>query len=129
MAQMTEHPLAWRLWQRTMSIKHTEKRNLLTRNNQLMRHLQRKQSSESIPEKMIRSVRLKSANLLYVTRSHVLNASEWILFVIKTGRLQTINRLMRTEMTNQRSVDKDMRAACVHTMERWSRTFRLNCYE
>src|ERR1041385_941862 len=117
MIQMTQHPFAWRVGQRAVSIKHSEKRNRFTRNNQLMRHLQCKQSPESIPEKIIWSVRLKRANLLYVVRSHVLNASEWILLVIKTGRLQTINGLMQTEITDQRSIDKDVRAAGVYTIK------------
>src|SRR5260370_3874868 len=92
-----------------------------------MRHLQRKESPQRITKEIIWSVWLKLTNLRYVVSSHVLKASERVRLDVQTLRLQAIDRLVRTEVTNERSINKAMRAACVHTIKRRPRAFGLNC--
>src|SRR6185436_14969126 len=92
-----------------------------------MCHLQRKESSQGITQQIIWSVWLKVSNLRYVVRSHVLKASQRLRLAVQTLRLQAIDRLVQTKMTNKGPVNKNVRAACVYTIQRGPRAFGLNC--
>src|SRR5262245_12573077 len=93
---------------------------------ELLRHLEGHQAAEGEAGQEIGAVGLEDANLLEVMSGHLLDPCVARQFAIQALRLQSIDRLLRAQITREIAVAEHPAAIRVHAEERWSGTVGLN---
>src|SRR6266851_4470051 len=118
MSDMGQEPITKRLRQRANRVQQAKKSRHLPLIKQLLPNLESDESSESVPQKIVWTLRLNPTNLFHIVGSHFLNSCVRLLFSVQTYCLHTINRLIGAKATNQRRVYKYVGSAGMYAKQR-----------